>query len=242
MRASGYSEALGFTVHDTMIYKRHLEQLVREEVEVMMERVAGEMDTEEAADLLEQAVEPMRDLVAALRAKLLVSELRARRAAQQLLSDLAIRAAEPPRPRRPVRDLRRCGGGGRCVSARAAGGRAMFREGWCEGKTGGVRRGGRTVPWPARITCCRTSTAPPRTSPTRDTWWRGAYRRHGVGRALVEHSLARGEGRDSTRMMFNLVLESNPARHLYEGLGFRGGRPRAGGDRRRGRDRLLAML
>ena len=46
MRASGYSEALGFTVYDTLIYKRHLEQLVREEVEVMMERVAGEMDTE----------------------------------------------------------------------------------------------------------------------------------------------------------------------------------------------------
>ena len=83
MRASGYSEALGFTVHDTMIYKRHLEQLVREEVDVMMERVAGEMDTDEAADLLERAVEPMRDLVAALRAKLLVSELQARRAAQQ---------------------------------------------------------------------------------------------------------------------------------------------------------------
>jgi hypothetical protein len=83
MRASGYSEALGFTVYDTLIYKRHLEQLVREEVEVMMERVAGEMDTEQAAELLAQAVEPMRDLVAALRAKLLVSELQARRAAQQ---------------------------------------------------------------------------------------------------------------------------------------------------------------
>ena len=83
MRASGYSEALGFTVHDTMIYKRHLEALVREEVDVMMERVAGEMNTDEAADLLERAVEPMRDLVAALRAKLLVSELQARRVAQQ---------------------------------------------------------------------------------------------------------------------------------------------------------------
>jgi DNA-binding transcriptional MerR regulator len=83
MRASGYSEALGFTVHDTMIYKRHLERLVHEEVDVMMERVAGEMDTERAADLLEQAVEPMRDLIAALRAKLLVAELQARRAAQQ---------------------------------------------------------------------------------------------------------------------------------------------------------------
>ena len=83
MRASGYSEALGFTVYDTLIYKRHLERLVSEEVEVMMERVAGEMDTEQAAELLERAVEPMRDLVAALRAKLLVAELQARRAAQQ---------------------------------------------------------------------------------------------------------------------------------------------------------------
>ena len=83
MRASGYSEALGFTVYDTLIYKRHLELLVREEVDVMMERVAGELDTEQAAELIERAVEPMRDLVAALRAKLLVSELQARRAAQQ---------------------------------------------------------------------------------------------------------------------------------------------------------------
>jgi DNA-binding transcriptional MerR regulator len=83
MRASGYSEALGFTVHDTLIYKRNLERLVREEVGVMMERLVGEMDTDEAADLLERAVEPMRDLVAAMRAKLLIAELRARRAAQR---------------------------------------------------------------------------------------------------------------------------------------------------------------
>ena len=83
MRASVYSEALGFTVHDTMIYKRHLERLVHEEVDVMMERVAGELDTDEAADLLERAVEPMRDLVAAMRAKLMIAELQARRAAQR---------------------------------------------------------------------------------------------------------------------------------------------------------------
>jgi DNA-binding transcriptional MerR regulator len=82
MRASGYSEALGFTVRDTLIYKRNLERLVREEVSVMMERLAGEMKPDEAADLMERAVEPMRDLVAAMRAKLLIAELRARRAAQ----------------------------------------------------------------------------------------------------------------------------------------------------------------
>lgn len=82
MRASGYSEALGFTVYDTLIYKRHLEELVHEEVEVMMERVAGEMEADEAADLLERAVEPMRDLVAAMRAKLMIAELQTRRSAQ----------------------------------------------------------------------------------------------------------------------------------------------------------------
>jgi DNA-binding transcriptional MerR regulator len=82
MRASGYSEALGFTVYDTLIYKRHLEGLVHEEVDVMMERVAGEMDADAAAHLLERAVEPMRDLVAAMRAKLMIAELQSRRAAQ----------------------------------------------------------------------------------------------------------------------------------------------------------------
>jgi hypothetical protein len=49
----------------------------------MMERVAGEMDSDEAAELLERAVESMRDLVAAMRAKLLIAELRNRRAAQR---------------------------------------------------------------------------------------------------------------------------------------------------------------
>jgi ribosomal protein S18 acetylase RimI-like enzyme len=46
------------------------------------------------------------------------------------------------------------------------------------------------------------------------------YRRRGIGRALVEHSLdeARRHGFDA--MMFNLVIESNPSRALYELLGF----------------------
>ncbi|MEX0992711.1 MAG: MerR family transcriptional regulator [Solirubrobacterales bacterium] len=83
MRSSGYSERLGFTVYDALIYKRHLEALVHEEIGVMMERLAGEMDTEEAADLLERAIDPIRELVAAMRAKLLISELQARRAAQR---------------------------------------------------------------------------------------------------------------------------------------------------------------
>lgn len=83
MRSSGYDEALGFTVYDALIYKRHLEALVHEEVGVLMERLAGEMDTDEAADLLERAIDPIRDLVAAMRSKLLIEELEARRAAQR---------------------------------------------------------------------------------------------------------------------------------------------------------------
>jgi DNA-binding transcriptional MerR regulator len=79
MRASGYSEALGFTVYDTLIYKRNLERLVHEEVETMMSRVAGELDPGAAADLVEESVEPMQDLVCAMRAKLLIAELQARR-------------------------------------------------------------------------------------------------------------------------------------------------------------------
>jgi DNA-binding transcriptional MerR regulator len=81
-RAGGYDEALGFTVYDTLIYKRHLEQLVHEEVDAIMQRVTGEMSADEAADLLERAVEPMRDLVAAMRAKLMIAELQTRRAEQ----------------------------------------------------------------------------------------------------------------------------------------------------------------
>jgi ribosomal protein S18 acetylase RimI-like enzyme len=46
------------------------------------------------------------------------------------------------------------------------------------------------------------------------------YRSTGVGRSLVEHSLhaARRLGFDA--MMFNLVFESNPARAMYDQLGF----------------------
>jgi L-amino acid N-acyltransferase YncA len=47
-----------------------------------------------------------------------------------------------------------------------------------------------------------------------------AHRRRGVGRALVQHSLAEARKHGFDAMMFNLVIESNPSRRLYEGLGF----------------------
>jgi DNA-binding transcriptional MerR regulator len=80
-RAGGYSEKIGFTVYDTVRYKRALEDLVKEEVRVLTERLAGEKSPEEVVELIEAGVEPLRDLIAALHTKLLVAELtRAREA------------------------------------------------------------------------------------------------------------------------------------------------------------------
>jgi DNA-binding transcriptional MerR regulator len=78
-RAGGYDERIGFTVYDTLRYKRALEELVKEEVQVLMERLAGEVDTERAVELIEAGAEPLRDLIAALHQKLLVAELRRKR-------------------------------------------------------------------------------------------------------------------------------------------------------------------
>ena len=47
-RAGGYDERIGFTVYDTLRYKRALEELVKEEVQVLMDRLAGEMDPDRA--------------------------------------------------------------------------------------------------------------------------------------------------------------------------------------------------
>jgi DNA-binding transcriptional MerR regulator len=74
-RAGGYDESIGFTVYDTLRYKRALEDLVGEEVEVLMERLAGEMDPDRAVELIEAGAQPLQDLIAALHTKALVAEL-----------------------------------------------------------------------------------------------------------------------------------------------------------------------
>ena len=81
-RAGGYDERIGFTVYDTLRYKRALEALVEEEVQVLIERLAGEMDTDRAVELIEDGSEPLRDLIAALHQKLLVAEMKRQRAAR----------------------------------------------------------------------------------------------------------------------------------------------------------------
>ena len=79
-RAGGYDERIGFTVYDTLRYKRALEELVKEEVQVLMDRLAGELEPERAADLISAGAEPLNELLAALHQKALVAELQRRRA------------------------------------------------------------------------------------------------------------------------------------------------------------------
>jgi DNA-binding transcriptional MerR regulator len=82
-RAGGYDERIGFTVYDTLRYKRALEELVKEEVQVLMERLVGEMSPDRAVELMNDGVEPLRDLIAALHSKLLLAELKRQRAGRE---------------------------------------------------------------------------------------------------------------------------------------------------------------
>jgi GNAT superfamily N-acetyltransferase len=46
------------------------------------------------------------------------------------------------------------------------------------------------------------------------------HRGRGLGRVLVEHSLVEAPRHGFDALQFNLVFESNPARRIYEELGF----------------------
>jgi DNA-binding transcriptional MerR regulator len=81
-RAGGVDERIGFTVYDTLRYKSALDQLVKEEVHVLMDRLAGEMDPDAAADVIANGAEPLQDLMRALHAKAMVAELERQRAAR----------------------------------------------------------------------------------------------------------------------------------------------------------------
>jgi DNA-binding transcriptional MerR regulator len=82
-RAGGYDEEIGFTVYDTLRYKTALEELVRQEVEVVMGRLAGEVPPERVVEMLEAGSQPLKDLIAALHTKLMVAELERHRAGRQ---------------------------------------------------------------------------------------------------------------------------------------------------------------
>jgi DNA-binding transcriptional MerR regulator len=80
-RAGGYDEALGFTVFDTLRYREALEPLVTEEVRTLLDRLAGEVDPDRAAEIIASGAEPLRDLIGAMHSKLLLAELRRQRGA-----------------------------------------------------------------------------------------------------------------------------------------------------------------
>jgi len=77
-RAGGYDEQIGFTVYDTLRYKSAIEDLVREEVGMVMDRLAGEVSPERVVEMLEAGAQPLQDLIAALHTKLMVAELERR--------------------------------------------------------------------------------------------------------------------------------------------------------------------
>lgn len=79
-RAGGYDEQIGFTVYDTLRYKTALEELVRQEVEMVMDRLAEEVPPGRVVEMLESGAQPLQDLIAALHTKLLVAELERHRA------------------------------------------------------------------------------------------------------------------------------------------------------------------
>jgi DNA-binding transcriptional MerR regulator len=81
-RAGGYDEQIGFTVYDTLRYKAALEELVKQEVEMVMDRLAGEVPPERVVEMLEAGTQPLQDLIAALHTKLLVAELERHRASR----------------------------------------------------------------------------------------------------------------------------------------------------------------
>jgi DNA-binding transcriptional MerR regulator len=74
-RAGGYDERLGFTVYDTLRYKRALEPLVAEEVDVLTSRLSGDVDPDRALEIIEAGIGPLNDLISALHTKLLVARL-----------------------------------------------------------------------------------------------------------------------------------------------------------------------
>jgi DNA-binding transcriptional MerR regulator len=81
-RAGGYDEEIGFTVYDTLRYKSAIEALVREEVGMVMDRLAGEVPPERVVEMLESGAQPLQDLIAALHTKLMVAELERHRASR----------------------------------------------------------------------------------------------------------------------------------------------------------------
>src|SRR6202035_2361756 len=69
-RAGGYEEAIGFTVYDTLRYRKALEPLVEEEVAVLLSRL-GAVEVDRAVEIISSGAEQPRELIGAMHSKLL---------------------------------------------------------------------------------------------------------------------------------------------------------------------------
>jgi len=78
-RAGGYEEAIGFTVYDTLRYRKALEPLVHDEVHTLLDRLVDVHDVERALQIVAAGTEPLRELIGAMHSKLLLAELRRQR-------------------------------------------------------------------------------------------------------------------------------------------------------------------
>lgn len=78
-RAGGYDERLGFTVYDTLRYRDALAPLVEEEVRILLERLAGEVEPGRAVEIIGAGAEPLRELLGAMHSKMMLAELRRQR-------------------------------------------------------------------------------------------------------------------------------------------------------------------
>ena len=81
-RSGGYVEQLGFTVYDTLRYRKALAPLVEEEISVFLDRVAGEVEPDRAAEIIAAGAEPLRALIGAMHSKMLLAELSRQRSAR----------------------------------------------------------------------------------------------------------------------------------------------------------------
>jgi DNA-binding transcriptional MerR regulator len=77
-RAGGFAQEIGFTVYDTLEYQRALQPLVEHEVTTLFERLVSEVSVDRAVEIIESANDPLRELIGAMHAKMLVAELRRR--------------------------------------------------------------------------------------------------------------------------------------------------------------------
>lgn len=78
-RAGGYEASIGFTVYDTLRYREALAPLVEEEVRVLLDRLAGEVEVDRAVEIIASGREPLRELIGAMHSKLLLAELERQR-------------------------------------------------------------------------------------------------------------------------------------------------------------------